>query len=283
MKVNVDVLTLTATPIPRTLHMSLIGVRDMSILEEPPVDRRAIQTYVLEYDPELVREAIRRELARKGQVFYVYNRVNNIDEITRQVSVLVPEAVVEYAHGQMSERELEDIMLRFIKGEIDVLVSTTIIETGLDIPNANTMIIHDAENYGLSQLYQLRGRVGRSDRAAYAFLMYKKDKLIKETAEKRLKAIREFTDLGSGIKVSMKDLEIRGAGNLLGADQSGHMEAVGYDLYCKMLNDAIKRSVAKRWRSTSTPQSSFRSTHLYHPHMLEMNLSSWISISVYPR
>lgn len=241
MKVNVDVLTLTATPIPRTLHMSLIGVRDMSILEEPPVDRRAIQTYVLEYDPELVREAIRRELARKGQVFYVYNRVNNIDEITRQVSVLVPEAVVEYAHGQMSERELEDIMLRFIKGEIDVLVSTTIIETGLDIPNANTMIIHDAENYGLSQLYQLRGRVGRSDRAAYAFLMYKKDKLIKETAEKRLKAIREFTDLGSGIKVSMKDLEIRGAGNLLGADQSGHMEAVGYDLYCKMLNDAIKK------------------------------------------
>ena len=241
MKVNVDVLTLTATPIPRTLHMSLIGVRDMSILEEPPVDRRAIQTYVLEYDPELVREAIRRELARKGQVFYVYNRVNNIDEITRQVSVLVPEAVVEYAHGQMSERELEDIMLRFIKGEIDVLVSTTIIETGLDIPNANTMIIHDAENYGLSQLYQLRGSVGRSDRAAYAFLMYKKDKLIKETAEKRLKAIREFTDLGSGIKVSMKDLEIRGAGNLLGADQSGHMEAVGYDLYCKMLNDAIKK------------------------------------------
>ena len=241
MKVNVDVLTLTATPIPRTLHMSLIGVRDMSILEEPPVDRRAIQTYVLEYDPELVREAIRRELARKGQVFYVYNRVNNIDEITRQVSGLVPEAVVEYAHGQMSERELEDIMLRFIKGEIDVLVSTTIIETGLDIPNANTMIIHDAENYGLSQLYQLRGRVGRSDRAAYAFLMYKKDKLIKETAEKRLKAIREFTDLGSGIKVSMKDLEIRGAGNLLGADQSGHMEAVGYDLYCKMLNDAIKK------------------------------------------
>lgn len=241
MKVNVDVLTLTATPIPRTLHMSLIGVRDMSILEEPPVDRRAIQTYVLEYDPELVREAIRRELARKGQVFYVYNRVNNIDEITRQVSELVPEAVVEYAHGQMSERELEDIMLRFIKGEIDVLVSTTIIETGLDIPNANTMIIHDAENYGLSQLYQLRGRVGRSDRAAYAFLMYKKDKLIKETAEKRLKAIREFTDLGSGIKVSMKDLEIRGAGNLLGADQSGHMEAVGYDLYCKMLNDAIKK------------------------------------------
>jgi transcription-repair coupling factor (superfamily II helicase) len=240
MKTNVDVLTLTATPIPRTLHMSLIGIRDMSVLEEPPVDRRAIQTYVMELDPELIREAIKRELARDGQVYYVYNRVNNIEEITRQVSALVPEAVVEYAHGQMSARQIEDIMYRFINKEIDVLVSTTIIETGLDIPNANTMIIHDADTFGLSQLYQLRGRVGRSDRAAYAFLMYRRDKLIKETAEKRLKAIREFTDLGSGIKVSMKDLEIRGAGNVLGADQSGHMEAVGYDLYCKMLNDAIK-------------------------------------------
>lgn len=241
LKTNVDVITLTATPIPRTLHMSLIGVRDMSVLEEAPVDRRAIQTYVLEYDPELVREAVRRELSRQGQVYYVYNRVNNIEEITRQLKLLIPEANIEYAHGQMNERQLEDIMLRFINKEIDVLVSTTIIETGLDIPNANTMIIHDADNFGLAQLYQLRGRVGRSDRNAYAFLMYKRDKLIKETAEKRLKAIREFTDLGSGIKVSMKDLEIRGAGNVLGADQSGHMEAVGYDLYCKMLNDAIKR------------------------------------------
>lgn len=245
MKTNVDVLTLTATPIPRTLHMSLIGIRDMSILEEPPVDRRAIQTYVMELDAELVREAIKRELARNGQVYYVYNRVNNIERITAEIASLVPDAVVEYAHGQMQERQLEDIMYRFINREIDVLVTTTIIETGLDIPNANTMIIHDADTFGLAQLYQLRGRVGRSDRNAYAFLMYRRDKLIKETAEKRLKAIREFTDLGSGIKVSMKDLEIRGAGNILGADQSGHMEAVGYDLYCKMLNDAIRQEMGE--------------------------------------
>ncbi len=254
LKTNVDVLTLTATPIPRTLHMSLIGIRDMSVLEEAPVDRRAIQTYVLEHDYELVREAIRRELARNGQVYYVYNRVNNIEEITRELLQVVPEARIEYAHGQMPERQLEDIMYRFVNHEIDVLVCTTIIETGLDIPNANTMIIHDADRFGLAQLYQLRGRVGRSDRAAYAFLMYKRDKLIKETAEKRLKAIREFTDLGSGIKVSMKDLEIRGAGNILGADQSGHMEAVGYDLYCKMLNDEVRRlkgeKVQERFETT---------------------------------
>lgn len=240
MKSNIDVLTLTATPIPRTLHMSLIGIRDMSVLEEPPVDRRAIQTYVMEMDPEFVKEAITRELKRKGQVYYVYNRVQNIEQIAAMLSQLVPEAAIEYAHGQMNVRELEDIMSRFINREIDVLVTTTIIETGLDIPNANTMIIHDADKFGLAQLYQLRGRVGRSDRNAYAFLMYRRDKLIKETAEKRLKAIREFTDLGSGIKVAMKDLEIRGVGNILGADQSGHMEAVGYDLYCKMLNDAIR-------------------------------------------
>ncbi len=246
MKTNVDVLTLTATPIPRTLHMSLIGIRDMSVLEEAPVDRRAIQTYVMELDPELVKEAIKRELARDGQVYYVYNRVNNIEMVTSEIASLVPDAVVEYAHGQMHERQLEDIMYRFINHEIDVLVTTTIIETGLDIPNANTMIIHDADTFGLSQLYQLRGRVGRSDRNAYAFLMYRRDKLIKETAEKRLKAIREFTDLGSGIKVSMKDLEIRGAGNILGEDQSGHMEAVGYDLYCKMLNDAIRQEMGEK-------------------------------------
>lgn len=254
MKTNVDVLTLTATPIPRTLHMSLIGIRDMSVLTEPPIDRRAIQTYVMELDPELIREAVKRELARNGQVYYVYNRVNNIEEITRNLASLVPDAVVEYAHGQMRERELEDIMHRFVNHEIDVLVTTTIIETGLDIPNANTMIIHDADTFGLAQLYQLRGRVGRSDRNAYAFLMYRRDKLIKETAEKRLQAIREFTDLGSGIKVSMKDLEIRGAGNILGADQSGHMEAVGYDLYCKMLNDAIRQqkgeTVEERFETT---------------------------------
>lgn len=246
LKTNVDVITLTATPIPRTLHMSLIGIRDMSVLEEAPVDRRAIQTYVLEHDYELVREAIRRELARCGQVYYVYNKVNNIEEIARELIQIVPEARIEYAHGQMPERQLEEIMYRFINHEIDVLVCTTIIETGLDIPNANTMIIHDADKFGLAQLYQLRGRVGRSDRSAYAFLTYRRDKLIKETAEKRLKAIREFTDLGSGIKISMKDLEIRGAGNVLGAEQSGHMEAVGYDLYCKMLNDAIKEQKGEK-------------------------------------
>ena len=239
LKKDVDVLALSATPIPRTLHMSLAGIRDMSVLEIPPVDRRAVQTYVLEYNEELIREAIERELARAGQVYYVYNRVNNIDSVAAEVQKLVPGAVVEFAHGQMGERQLEKIMMAFIHKEIDVLVSTTIIETGLDISNANTIIIHDAQNFGLSQLYQLRGRVGRSNRAAYAFLMYRRNSVLKEEAEKRLKAIREFTDLGSGFKIAMRDLEIRGAGNLLGAEQSGHMESVGYDLYCKMLNDAV--------------------------------------------
>ena len=239
LKQNVDVLTLTATPIPRTLHMSLIGIRDMSVLEEPPVDRVPIQTYVMEYNDEMVREAIHRELARGGQVYYVYNRVSNIDEIANHVAALVPDAQVAFAHGQMSERQLERIMLDFVNGEIDVLVSTTIIETGLDIPNANTMIIHDADRLGLSQLYQIRGRIGRSNRTSFAFLMYKRDKMLKEEAEKRLQAIREFTELGSGIKIAMRDLEIRGAGNILGAEQHGHMEAVGYDLYCKMLNEAV--------------------------------------------
>lgn len=241
LKKDVDVLSLSATPIPRTLHMSLIGIRDMSILEEPPHDRRAIQTYVMEYNEELVKEAVHREMTRGGQVYYVYNRVNNIAEITSELQKLLPNAKVAFAHGQMRERELENIMTQFMEKEIDVLVSTTIIETGLDIPNVNTMIIHDANQLGLSQLYQLRGRVGRSNRNAFAFLMYKRDTLLKETAEKRLQAIREFTDLGSGYKIAMRDLEIRGAGNLLGEEQSGHMEAVGYDLYCKMLNDAVLR------------------------------------------
>ena len=239
MKQNVDVLTLTATPIPRTLHMSLIGIRDMSVLEEPPVDRVPIQTYVMEYNDEMIREAIHRELGRGGQVYYVYNRVNNIDEVANHVASLVPDANVAFAHGQMNEHQLEKIMLDFINGDIDVLVSTTIIETGLDIPNANTMIIQDADRLGLSQLYQIRGRIGRSNRTSFAFLMYKRDKILKEDAEKRLQAIREFTELGSGIKIAMRDLEIRGAGNILGAEQHGHMEAVGYDLYCKMLNEAV--------------------------------------------
>ena len=240
LKENIDVMTLTATPIPRTLHMSLIGIRDMSVLEEAPNDRMPIQTYVMEYNDEMVREAIQRELSRQGQVYYVYNKVKDIDEIAAKIQKLVPEANVAYAHGQMREHKLENIMLDFINGEIDVLVSTTIIEIGLDISNANTMIIHDADQLGLSQMYQLRGRVGRSNRMAYAFLMYRRDKLLKEVAEKRLAAIREFTDLGSGFKIAMRDLEIRGAGNLLGAEQHGHMEAVGYDLYCKMLNEAVK-------------------------------------------
>lgn len=240
LKDDIDVLTLTATPIPRTLHMSLVGIRDMSVLEEAPNERMPIQTYVMEYNEEMVREAIVRELSRSGQVYYVYNRVNNIADIAARIQSLVPEANVAFAHGQMKEHELERIMYDFINGEIDVLVSTTIIETGLDISNANTMIIHDSDNMGLSQLYQLRGRVGRSNRNAYAFLMYKRDKMLKEVAEKRLQAIKEFTDLGSGFKIAMRDLEIRGAGNLLGQKQHGHMEAVGYDLYCKMLNEAVK-------------------------------------------
>ncbi len=242
LKKDVDVLTLTATPIPRTLHMSLAGIREMSVLEEPPVDRLPIQTFVMEHNDEIIREAVNREIARGGQVYYVSNRVNGIEEKAALVQKLVPDANVAFAHGQMSERELEKIMYAFISGEIDVLVATTIIETGLDISNVNTMIIDDADKMGLSQLYQLRGRVGRSSRTAYAFLMYKKGQALKEIAEKRLQAIREFSDLGSGFKIAMRDLEIRGAGNVLGAEQSGHMEEVGYDLYCKLLDNAIKKA-----------------------------------------
>ena len=239
MKKDVDVLALSATPIPRTLHMSLVGIRDMSVLSEAPVDRMPIQTFVTEYDEELIREAIVRELTRGGQVYYVYNMVKGIEDVTTKIASLVPDANVAFAHGQMSERQLEKIMFSFINGDIDVLVSTTIIETGLDIPNTNTIIIHDADRLGLSQLYQLRGRVGRANRTAYAFLLYKRDKLLKEEAEKRLSAIREFTELGSGFKIAMKDLEIRGAGNVLGEEQHGNMAVVGYDLYCKMLNEAV--------------------------------------------
>ena len=269
LKKNVDVLTLTATPIPRTLHMSLIGIRDMSVLEEPPMDRVPIQTYVMEFDEETVREAIQRELNRDGQVYYVYNRVNDIADMAGRVAHLVPDAHVSYAHGQMDERQLEKIMYGFINGEIDVLVSTTIIETGLDISNVNTMIIHDSDRYGLSQLYQLRGRIGRSNRTAYAFLMYRRDKMLKETAEKRLSAIREYTDLGSGFKIAMRDLELRGAGNLLGADQHGHMMTVGYDLYCKMLSEAVKEA-----KSIHTVES-FETT-------IDLNLNAYIPDSYIP-
>lgn len=240
LKNDVDVLSLSATPIPRTLHMSLVGIRDMSLLDEAPLERLPIQTFVFEQNDEMVREAIERELIRGGQVYYVVNRIRDIDKTAEKIKSLVPQARVVYAHGQMNENELEDIMSDFVEGDIDVLVATTIIELGLDISNVNTIIVHDADNFGLSQLYQLRGRVGRSNRTAYAFLMYKRDKIIKEVARKRLEAIREFSDLGSGFKIAMRDLEIRGAGDIIGAKQHGHMDAVGYDLYCKMLALALK-------------------------------------------
>jgi len=241
LKHNVDVMTLTATPIPRTLHMSMAGIRDMSILEEPPNERQPVQTYVMEYNPEFVRDAIQRELSREGQVFYLHNRVRNIADVTARLASLVPGANVAYAHGQMPEAELEDIMIDFIGGDIDVLVCTSIIETGLDIPNANTMIIQDADTYGLAQLYQLRGRVGRSNRQAFAYLMYRKDKVLQEDAEKRLQTIREFTEFGSGFRIAMRDMEIRGAGNILGGEQHGHMDAVGYEMYCRLLDEAVQQ------------------------------------------
>ena len=241
MRTNVDVLTLTATPIPRTLHFSLTGIRDMSILDEPPEARQPVQTYVMEYNREFVRDAINRELARGGQVYYLHNRVRNIAEEAMRVQQLVPQARVSFAHGQMSETEPENIMHDFVEGDIDVLVCTSIIETGLDIPNANTMIIQNADHMGLSQLYQLRGRVGRSSRLAYAYLMYRRDKVLREEAEKRLQTIREFTEFGAGFKIAMRDLEIRGAGNLLGAEQHGQMNLVGYDMYCKLLAEAVSQ------------------------------------------
>ncbi|MQN01947.1 MAG: transcription-repair coupling factor [Lachnospiraceae bacterium] len=241
LKKNIDVMSLSATPIPRTLHMSMTGIRDMSLLEDPPMDRTPIQTFVFEENEEMVREAVERELDRGGQVYYVINRINQIADVAAKIQEMVPDANVAYAHGQMSKNRLEEIMTDFVNRDIDVLVATTIIEIGLDISNVNTIIIQDADKFGLSQLYQLRGRVGRGSRTAFAFLMYKRDKILKEVAEKRLAAIKEFTDLGSGYKIAMRDLEIRGAGNLLGREQSGHMESVGYELYCKMLNAAVAR------------------------------------------
>ncbi|MED4473386.1 transcription-repair coupling factor [Oceanobacillus caeni] len=240
IKSNVDVLTLTATPIPRTLHMSMLGVRDLSVIETPPENRFPIQTYVVEYNPILVREAIEREMARGGQIFFLYNRVENIDKIARDLGMLVPEARVGVAHGRMTETELENVIVSFLEGEYDVLVSTTIIETGVDIPNVNTLIISNADRMGLSQLYQLRGRVGRSNRVAYAYFTYQKDKVLTEVAEKRLQAIKEFTELGSGFKIAMRDLSIRGTGNLLGSQQHGFIDSVGFDLYSQMLKEAIE-------------------------------------------
>ena len=254
LKKDVDVLTLTATPIPRTLHMSLNGIRDMSVLEEAPQERQPIQTFVMEEEDELVREAIYREIGRGGQVFFLHNRVQNIDEVEARVQQLVPEARVAFAHGQMSERELENVMLRFVEGEIDVLVCTTIIETGMDISNVNTILIENADTMGLAQLYQLRGRVGRSNRAAYAYFLYRKGKVLQEVAQKRLEAVGEFTEFGSGFKIAMRDLEIRGAGNVLGAEQYGHMGAVGYDLYCKLLEEAMAKARGE------APKEAFETT-----------------------
>ena len=242
MKNGIDVLSMTATPIPRTLHMSIVGIRDMSVIYEPPQNRRPVQTYVLEYDEEVVKEAITRELERSGQVFYLFNNVEQITRKTEYVSNLVPEAKVGFAHGKMSGRELEDIMLDFVNKKIDVLVCTTILESGIDIPNANTIIVENADRLGLSQLYQIRGRVGRSEKQAYAYITYKPDKLLSEVAEKRLRAIKEFTEFGSGFKIAMRDLEIRGAGSILGEFQHGHMDEVGYDMYCKLLEEVINET-----------------------------------------
>ncbi len=242
IKENVDILTLTATPIPRTLHMSLIGIRDMSVIEDPPENRYPVQTYVTEFDEVLVREAILREAAREGQVYFVHNRVKDIEEFSLKIQKLVPNLRIRYAHGQMSSRKLEKIMIDFLNYEFDVLISTTIIETGLDIPRVNTILINDADNFGLSQLYQLRGRVGRSNKIAYAYLLYKEKKVLSEVAEKRLKAIKNFTELGAGFKIAMRDLEIRGAGNLLGASQHGEMESIGYELYTKLLEESVKKA-----------------------------------------
>ena len=240
LRTNIDVLTMTATPIPRTLHMSIVGVRDMSVIYEPPHNRKPVQTYVLEYDQEVITEAITKEIERGGQVFYLFNQVEGIEKKANEISMLVPEAKVGFAHGKMSGRELEEIMESFINHEINVLVCTTILESGIDIPNANTIIVENADRLGLAQLYQIRGRVGRSDKQAYAYVTYKRDKLLSEVADKRLKAIKEFTEFGSGFKIAMRDLEIRGAGSMLGEMQHGHMEQVGYDTYCKLLDEVIK-------------------------------------------
>jgi transcription-repair coupling factor (superfamily II helicase) len=245
LRVSVDVLTLTATPIPRTLHMSLAGIRDMSVINQAPEGRMPVRTYVREADDALIREAIVRELDRNGQVYFVHNRVESIDDVARRVSQLVPYARIAIAHGQMDEHDLESVMMAFYEHRYDVLVCTTIIESGLDVPNVNTIIINNADKLGLSQLYQLRGRVGRSNRQAYAYLLYRSEEILSEEAQKRLAAMREFADLGSGFKVALRDLEIRGAGNLLGAEQHGQMISVGFDMYCHLLAQAVREIQGK--------------------------------------
>ena len=257
LKSNIDVLTLTATPIPRTLHMSMVGVRDLSVMETAPTNRYPVQTYVMEENKSVVREAILREMKRNGQIFYLHNRVGDIDKTVSQLQELVPEAKIEFIHGRMSENQLEDIMYRFVKNEFDVLVTTTIIETGVDMPNANTLIVEDADHYGLSQLYQLRGRIGRSARLAYAYFLYRQNKVLTEVGEKRLGAIKDFTELGSGFKIAMRDLSIRGAGNMLGKQQHGFIDSVGYDLYAQMLDEAIKKRQGKRQLSKTNAEVQF--------------------------
>ncbi len=262
-KTNVDVLTMTATPIPRTLHMSIVGIRDMSVIYEPPQDRKPVLTYVLEYDEEVIKEAITKELERKGQVFYIFNNIENIIKKAEEISDLVPEANVAYAHGRMTGKEIEDIMKQVVDGKIDVLVCTTILESGIDIPNANTIIVENADKMGLAQLYQIRGRVGRSNKQAYAYITYKRDKLLNEEADKRLKAIKEFTEFGSGFKIAMRDLEIRGAGSLLGEIQHGHLDQVGYDTYCNLLEEVIKEMQGKKIEEEQDIQ-------------IELNITSYI-------
>ncbi|HAA34089.1 MAG TPA: transcription-repair coupling factor, partial [Firmicutes bacterium] len=243
---EVDVLSMTATPIPRTLHMALSGARDLSIIDTPPENRYPVQTYVVEYSDHLIKEAIQRELHRGGQVYFIYNRIQTIEKWTERLRELIPEAKIAWAHGQMPEQELEKVMHKFMRHEYDILVSTTIVEAGLDIPNVNTMVVYDADHFGLAQLYQLRGRVGRSNRLAYCYLTYRKDKVMTEDAVKRLQAIKEFTELGSGFKIALRDLEIRGAGNILGPEQHGYMMAVGYELYCRLLEQAIETMKGKK-------------------------------------
>ena len=254
LKHNVDVLTLTATPIPRTLHMSMLGVRDLSVIETPPENRFPVQTYVLEQNMSFIKEALERELSRDGQVFYLYNKVQSIYEKREQLQMLMPDANIAVAHGQMTERDLEETMLSFINNEYDILVTTTIIETGVDVPNANTLIIEDADRFGLSQLYQLRGRVGRSSRIGYAYFLHPANKVLTETAEDRLQAIKEFTELGSGFKIAMRDLNIRGAGNLLGKQQHGFIDTVGFDLYSQMLEEAVNEKRGIKEPESEVPE-----------------------------
>ena len=251
MRSDIDVLTLSATPIPRTLHMSLSGIRDMSIINQPPSDRHPVQTYVLEYDEFIIREAIERELTRGGQVYYLFNRVDGIYKTAIRIAELVPQARIAVVHGKMREAELEQVMMEVSEGEIDVLVCTTIIETGLDISNVNTIIIENSDRLGLSQMLQLRGRVGRSNRLAYAYLTFRRNKMLSEEAEKRLLAMKEFTEFGSGFKIAMRDLEIRGTGNLIGAEQHGHMESVGYEMYCRLLEEAVREEKGDMQRVTT--------------------------------